>query len=86
MFVKLRRVPTDMIPGSFGTNEYVHFNLHARVAVDTAERYTVNLPIVYSAQRGSAGTTEAQPPPRCRFIFNQIFLSTDPKERARRDF
>ena len=58
-FVELRRGPSDVIPGRLGSDEDVHLDFDAGVAVDASQRHAVNLSLVRAAERGPADAAEA---------------------------
>lgn len=82
----LRGVATDVIPGCLRSNEDVHLDLNARIAVNCTESDSMYFALVRPAERGTAGLAEAQTPSRCGLILSQIVFPTDPREGAGCDF
>jgi hypothetical protein len=79
-------VATDVIPRRLRSNEDVHLNLNAWIAVNCTESDSMYLSLVHSAERGTAGLTEAQTPSRSGLILSQIVFPTDPRKGTGRDF
>jgi len=80
-----RRVPSDVVPGSPGIHEDVHADLHARIAIDAAQRDAVHHSFMSPAQRRATDAAETEPPPRSRLVSCQFVLTLDPPEGSRRN-
>jgi len=75
-----RGVAADVIPWRLRSDEDVHFDLNARIAVDCAEGNPMYLALVHPTECGPAGTAEVQTPSRRRLVLTQVLFSTDPGE------
>jgi hypothetical protein len=82
----LRGVATDVIPRRLRSNEDVHLDLNARIAVNCTESDSMYFALVRPTERGTAGLAEAQTPSRSGLILSQIVFPTDPREGTRSDF
>ena len=78
---KLRVLPgsaSNVIPRCLGIDENMHVELNARVTVDSTESYPMHLIIKSSAERCSAGATEAKTPSWSRIVVREVFGTPDP--------
>src|SRR5262245_66279552 len=75
-FTILRCVAADVVPRCFRADEQVRLDLHARVAVDAAERDTMHGPGVQTGERRPASSTEAESPTDGRFVGDQLTVPT----------
>jgi hypothetical protein len=82
----LRGVAADVIPWRLRSNEDVHLDLNARIAINCTESNSVYFALVHSTECGAAGPAEAQTPSRRRLVLRQVLLTTNPRERAGYDF
>src|SRR5882757_733704 len=79
-FKMLRGVATDVIPRCLRSNEDVHLDLNARIAVNCTESDSMYVSLVHPAERGAAGLAEAQTPSRSGLILSQIVFPAGPRE------
>jgi hypothetical protein len=77
---ELRSPTTNVVPGGARTYKNVHRYFNPWIAIHTAERHSVNLTAMGSAERGSACSTETQAPARTRLIADDTLLSRQPRE------
>ena len=79
----LGRLTTNVVPWSLGSDEDMHLQLHARVAVDSTERYPVHLSFMHPAERGAAAAAKAQAPAGSGLVASQVVFARRPVERSR---
>jgi len=60
----LRGVAADVIPRCLRSNEDVHLDLNAGVAVNCTETDSMYFALVHPTERGTAGFAEVQTPSR----------------------
>jgi hypothetical protein len=74
----LRGIAADVIPWCLRSNEDVHLDLNARIAVDRTESNSVYSALVHPTECGPAGIAEAQTPARRRLILGEVLFPTGP--------
>ncbi|MDF2811257.1 MAG: hypothetical protein K0S56_2288 [Microvirga sp.] len=75
-----------MVPWCLGSNEEMHLDLDARIAIDAAERHSMHRVAGDTTQCGSTGLAEAQTPTWHRLIKGEIVFAAEPGERTWRNF
>src|SRR5260370_548093 len=76
----LRGVAADVIPGCLRSDEDVHLDLNARIAVNCTESHSMYFAFVHPTDRGPASRTEIKTPSGRRLILSQILFPADPGE------
>src|SRR6185312_10251124 len=72
----------DLVPRRLRPDKDVHRDLNAWIAVDGAERHSMDAPLMHTAERTTAGLAEAEAPPRRGLVLGEIFFPTLPRERT----
>jgi hypothetical protein len=78
-------VSAYMIPRCLRSNEDMHLDLNARIAVNRTEGNSVYFALVYPTESCPAALAEAKPPSGRRLILGQVLFPVHPRERVRCD-
>jgi hypothetical protein len=52
----------DVIPGGFGSYEYMHIDLHTGITINAAERHSMHSAFLSSTECSSTGAAKAEAP------------------------
>jgi hypothetical protein len=74
----LRGVAADVIPWRLRSNEDMHLDLNARIAVNCTESNSMYFVLVGPTEGSPTGPAEAQSPSRRGLIPSQVIFPTDP--------